>query len=752
MRKSRKLIAVLATLALLATLLVPMVGPAAAATNMWCPNVKAVTDGTQTEIGSLFIDIDPGILSRTDESMEIKLPSDVDLIGTVGKGTANDPAKEIMVVAPVSVGGDANAINNLAWLTATKDTNKLTITLDASNANFSSLDTYLRIYFNKVDIESGFEGEIKATVTSPTNFPAGSVVLANCGGGEAEIAIDDVNVVTESGDALEDITIEENVGGAVKDEQETIELTLPKGFEWSNLNITGAWGFSGHAVVNAIPTPGQMKIGWTLSTDKDTLKLHLGKKSTDKGRIIIKAKLDIDETEADLGDVEVELSGATDVKPDTLVVAKYAEYGATVKEGTVAEVFAGRSDAKINEFYIEENSAGSLYEGRSINLTLPSWARWPGNINDVKYTVDDGNIVLGDKKYVDDERHILKIKVDTKSTSASTIKFKKDTKIELAPNAKGDLEIEVSGTAGVSGKVKVATVKAPVTITASATPDVKIGMSGQAAGELTITEVAAGALMEKEAPYDGKLKLELPPGVVYTSLPKVEVTEGNVDLGTVTTEAKDDETNRVLVIPVNSESTKASTIKISNIKLTLFRTVPEGPVTVKVKGDAVQKTSKDRTCTAPYVESDEWMNLTTVVSANNAVVTTPAPGELKAKVVFKIGDAKYTVNGVEQTLDVAPYIKDGRTFIPVRYAAQACGVTPENILFSEGKVTLIKGDKVIQLTIGSNVMLINGTGITMDVKAEIKDGRTMLPFRWVAQALGAKVTWDEATQTVTMEL
>ena len=62
-------------------------------------------------------------------------------------------------------------------------------------------------------------------------------------------------------------------------------------------------------------------------------------------------------------------------------------------------------------------------------------------------------------------------------------------------------------------------------------------------------------------------------------------------------------------------------------------------------------------------------------------------------------------------------------------------------------------EKVIQLTVGDNVMLINGIAISMDVVAEVVDpGRTMLPFRWVAQALGATVSWDEATQTVTMEL
>ena len=48
---------------------------------------------------------------------------------------------------------------------------------------------------------------------------------------------------------------------------------------------------------------------------------------------------------------------------------------------------------------------------------------------------------------------------------------------------------------------------------------------------------------------------------------------------------------------------------------------------------------------------------------------------------------------------------------------------------------MIKGGTVVQLTIGSNVMLVNGAAITMDVPAEITSDRTMLPFRFIAQAL-----------------
>jgi hypothetical protein len=233
--------------------------------------------------------------------------------------------------------------------------------------------------------------------------------------------------------------------------------------------------------------------------------------------------------------------------------------------------------------------------------------------------------------------------------------------------------------------------------------------------------------------------LDLPADVCFDGTPTIEVTKGDLKIMNVRRAGGD---NQVL-FDIDRDSSTPGTIEVTNIKLKLFRTVPEGDINLKVQGLAIVETD--------FVP--QWTNSDTAAKAVIGVCVTPAPGEQKAIVVFKINDTSFTVNGVAYTMDVAPYIKDSRTFIPVRYAAQACGVSAENILFSEGKVTLIKGDKVIQLTIGSKVMIINGVAITMDVAPEIiNPGRTMLPFRWVAQALGATVSYDEATQTVTMEL
>lgn len=104
-------------------------------------------------------------------------------------------------------------------------------------------------------------------------------------------------------------------------------------------------------------------------------------------------------------------------------------------------------------------------------------------------------------------------------------------------------------------------------------------------------------------------------------------------------------------------------------------------------------------------------------------------------------------------MDIAPYIKDDRTFIPLRYVAHAAGVADENIIFEyPSAITLIKGDRVVLVTIGSSLLQVNGDGIYMDTTPELifPPGRTMFPVRWVAIALGCNVEWNPDSQEVTV--
>lgn len=122
--------------------------------------------------------------------------------------------------------------------------------------------------------------------------------------------------------------------------------------------------------------------------------------------------------------------------------------------------------------------------------------------------------------------------------------------------------------------------------------------------------------------------------------------------------------------------------------------------------------------------------------------------------VFTIGKNSYLLNGSTIVMDAAPYIKEGRTFLPLRFAANATGVADENIIWdSESKkITIIKRDRVACFTIGSKKLALNGTAVVMDVAPEVVLGRIMLPVRWLARALDVTIEWDPVSQTVTVRV
>ncbi len=107
------------------------------------------------------------------------------------------------------------------------------------------------------------------------------------------------------------------------------------------------------------------------------------------------------------------------------------------------------------------------------------------------------------------------------------------------------------------------------------------------------------------------------------------------------------------------------------------------------------------------------------------------------------------VDGTQLAFDVPPAIEDGRTLVPLRAIFEALGA---EVLW-DGKtqtVTALAGDTQIDLTIGQLTAHINNEPYTLDVPAKITDGRTMVPLRFVSEALGAKVQWDGSSQTITI--
>ncbi|QEK13249.1 hypothetical protein FQB35_13750 [Crassaminicella thermophila] len=122
------------------------------------------------------------------------------------------------------------------------------------------------------------------------------------------------------------------------------------------------------------------------------------------------------------------------------------------------------------------------------------------------------------------------------------------------------------------------------------------------------------------------------------------------------------------------------------------------------------------------------------------------------EVVFTIGQAKYQVGDTIKDIDIAPYIKNGRTMLPVRYVGEVIGVASKDITWDGASktVTIFKENSIIQMSIGNNTLIKDGQRIIMDVAPEIVNGRTMLPVSYIAKALDIEIKWNSIARTVTV--
>lgn len=124
-------------------------------------------------------------------------------------------------------------------------------------------------------------------------------------------------------------------------------------------------------------------------------------------------------------------------------------------------------------------------------------------------------------------------------------------------------------------------------------------------------------------------------------------------------------------------------------------------------------------------------------------------------VKFTIDSPNYWVDKVEYQMDAAPYIKDGRTYIPIRYVAAVCGVKEENIGYDPqtGMATLIKDDGTeIGLKLGSKQIFINGVSSTTDAVPELIKGRIYVPVRHVVLAFQRKLYWEGETRSILIDI
>lgn len=96
-----------------------------------------------------------------------------------------------------------------------------------------------------------------------------------------------------------------------------------------------------------------------------------------------------------------------------------------------------------------------------------------------------------------------------------------------------------------------------------------------------------------------------------------------------------------------------------------------------------------------------------------------------------------------------PIIKNSRTLLPIRILIESLGGTISWDV-TEKKVTIELNGHSIILWIDKTTALVDGSKVTLEVAPLIINGRTYLPLRFIMEKLSASVNWDPITETITI--
>lgn len=771
--RNRKLSMIL-VLAMLMTMFAGL-GTASAAGVTYEALTVPTVNSSSTSLGKILITIDDTralpVSTAGYEYLTISFPSGITLKDAYYPVSV---ASDVYVVNALSGGASPNPLgeairsssNTLELFVAkapgyvrTKDFNE-SILLDLSGAGLTGTGT--------VAIQ-GVSGDIMATFAGPDLFNMAQVKIAQAKSqGTTTSMAKSVKVFGDAGGEIDSFIIMEDIPGTLKSYEE-IKLRLPSGFSWdsaaANVYARGQWGLTAKT--------GNTTAGgdWDFRVDSDKRNAYLTLKdaaaagsdltntASTAGRVVIGSaplflKVKVDDS-AKFGDVVVNVSSDLgNVTEQDILVATYGEYKVNVTEDTKKEIVSGKTTQKVGEFLIEEQIPNSLVAGRTVILELPAGVKWAKN---PRVDAEKGVLLLSNTSGAinwsavsGSKDRAIKTTIATGLTrdKASKMRFK-EAEVYVEPGFSGPIEVTISGSAGAEGSVVIAEVAKAVDITVEKATDVIIGEQNQKAPDILITENFKGAVMDST--YHKNIIVGLDSGVSFYKTPKVTVEEGNLEIDSTKI------VNGQLKLVVKYSSTKPSVIRISDVALTLDRTVPEGPVEATLIKSIGAESSENG---SSALDESFRINGAAVgtgtfseTSAGSVVIAntvTPAPTEGTAGATagqFKITSNIYYVGGVAKVMDVAPYIKDSRTYVPMRYLGEILGA---EVVWDDAArtVTLTRGDDVVVFTIGSASYTVNGEAKTADVAPEIVNSRTMLPARFVAEAFGAVVGWDPGTQTV----
>lgn len=605
-------------------------------------------------------------------------------------------------------------------------------------------------------------GEATVTIDPMESvISAGTYKFATVADSSATVTIEKKKDVPESGATLKNVVIKEASAGAI--ENGTLKLKLSS--DWSYKNLT-------KNDISVYPE-GSVEIGKITLDDEDAEIEIKNVKSSSAKTITIAATVQYDDDEVDAGDIcEMTVSGAG-VDKTTLEVATAVTYGVKwdAEDKTLPVFYSGSMDPDNDSLKVtmEESVAASWLTNRKSKIVFPEGVRVLGvDISDA-----NGQILKkGSFTINNDGNEITFDGWETKGTDTAKVKFQ--FQFSIAPSFTGDITATITGK-GIDEDITavVGTAVAPVTVEATST-DAIIDYRHTAIGDITITEAEAGVL-SKDKTLGVKVE-----NLEFDDDPTVEVVSGDLKIDSVKVDGG------VIKIKIKSESAKTpAVIKITNCELLMDRTIPAGSYALKLTATDTWTDKKNDKATATWDGTDfnvdgddksdaifqnsikdgddydktpffDSRNVTVVKDYVNVVTAGRDQDDSTFTTQLKvtIGGNEMYANDKAIALDVPAYISNGYTMLPVRAVTEALsGSAIVRWDDTTHTVTITFGSRVINMTVGSNVMVINGVNVAMQAKCEITDSRAFIPLRDMGYALGLndeKIKWDDATKTATL--